>query len=150
MFKKVILFVAIFCFGALAGYFFHDNENDGFSPKSNSRNTQDVFPKEIHNSDITGRQEDIPAEAIEIYAYVIKNQSAPDGYVGGRKFNNFEKLLPIKNSNGKNISYQEWDIYPKVKGKNRGARRVVTDNHNNGYYTPDHYQSFIKIKPSKK
>ena len=150
MLKKVILFVAIFCFGALAGYFIHENETEAFSSKSNSKNSQVVFPEDIPNSDITGIQEDIPAEAIEMYAYVIKNQSAPDGYVGGRKFNNFEKLLPIKNSNGKNISYQEWDIYPKVKGKNRGAKRIVTDNHNNGYYTPDHYQSFIKIKPSKK
>ncbi|MGR3811129.1 ribonuclease domain-containing protein [Jiulongibacter sp. NS-SX5] len=88
----------------------------------------------------------IPQAAFDTWAYVKKHNRAPRGYVGGRRFGNYEKLLPQKTETGKRVYYKEWDIYPKIKGKNRGAERIVTSSTNRGYYTPDHYESFIEMK----
>ncbi|SOE21496.1 ribonuclease [Spirosomataceae bacterium TFI 002] len=90
-----------------------------------------------------------PIEAYETLDYIIKYNKAPDGYVGGRKFGNFEELLPKKTEQGKKIFYKEWDIYPKKKGINRGPHRLVTGNNRTAFYTPDHYQSFIEIFPKE-
>lgn len=89
----------------------------------------------------------VPTAAYETLDYIIEHNKAPKGYVGGRTFRNFEELLPKKMPSGKKISYKEWDIYPKIKGKNRGAHRIVTGSDKKAYYTADHYKSFIDITP---
>ena len=53
--------------------------------------------------------------------------------------------MPRKDANGKKIKYKEWDVHKKVKGKNRGAERLVTGSDGRAYYTDDHYGSFIQI-----
>jgi ribonuclease T1 len=92
---------------------------------------------------------EIPDGAYETLDYILQYNKAPKGYVGGRRFGNFEELLPKKTESGKKIFYKEWDIYPKKKGINRGPHRLVTGNNRTAYYTPDHYKSFVKILPKE-
>jgi ribonuclease T1 len=89
---------------------------------------------------------DIPPYVLDVLHYIRKYQKAPDGYVGGRTFHNYEKRLPIYHTNGKAMRYREWDVHPKVAGRNRGPERLVTGNENAAWYTKDHYTSFIKIE----
>lgn len=93
----------------------------------------------------TARQSNVPHYVIDVLEEVRETGKAPSGYVGGRTFYNREKLLPKKEDDGKKIKYREWDVHPKVKGKNRGAERLVTGSDDNAYYTKDHYRSFTKI-----
>lgn len=89
---------------------------------------------------------EIPQKVLTVLAYVRENGRAPEGYQGGRKFGNFEKLLPLKDDAGSIMNYQEWDVNPKKKGKNRGAERLITSENKRAWYTRDHYDSFIEIE----
>ena len=89
----------------------------------------------------------VPTKALKVLKYVRENGVAMDGYVGGRRFGNFENLLPKKDKTGKRIEYQEWDVNPKIQGKNRGAERLITGSDGKAYYTNDHYGSFTEIAP---
>lgn len=89
----------------------------------------------------------IPAKVYKVFEYIDTHGKAPEGYVGGRHFGNYEKLLPENNKiTQKKISYREWDVNPKKQGKSRGAERLVTGNDKSAYYTKDHYQSFTQIR----
>jgi|GEM_PF-617699 len=87
----------------------------------------------------------VPSKVYQTLAYIRQYNRAPDGYVGGRKFGNYEKHLPQTTPAGKRINYQEWDVSPKKKGKNRGAERIVTGSDNRAWYTRDHYNSFVEV-----
>ena len=100
-------------------------------------NTESVAPAE--NSSV-------PQKAIAVLQYIRANNKAPEGYVGGRHFGNYEQNLPERDQTGKRIDYKEWDIHPKIEGKNRGAQRIVTGSDGSAWYTADHYQSFTEIK----
>lgn len=89
----------------------------------------------------------IPPAAYETWDYIKEHNQPRKGYVGGRRFGNYEQQLPKKTRDNKKLSYKEWDIHPKKKGQNRGAERLVTDSDGNAYYTSDHYASFIKLEP---
>jgi ribonuclease T1 len=111
--------------------------------KENKRNRK----TEEKNPDYqSNKQEKIPKKVYEVLKYVKENSTAPDGYVGGRRFGNYEKLLPQKDENGRRINYQEWDVNPKQKGRNRGAERLVTGSNSKAYFTKNHYKSFIEIE----
>lgn len=88
----------------------------------------------------------IPAYVLETLAYVKQYQKAPEGYVGGREFQNREKNLPLKTPDGSKIRYREWDVHPKERGVNRGAERLVTGNDQSAWYTKNHYKSFTRIE----
>lgn len=93
------------------------------------------------------RQKDqIPEKVLKVLDYVRQNDRAPDGYVGGRKFGNFEKRLPLKDQSGKIMKYREWDVNPKKSGRNRGTERLVTSENKRAWYTGDHYESFLEIR----
>jgi ribonuclease T1 len=94
----------------------------------------------------SNKQSKIPQKVYEVLKYIKENGTAPDGYVGGRKFGNYEKLLPQKDDNGRRINYQEWDVNPKKQGRNRGAERLVTGSDGRAYYTKTHYKSFINVE----
>ncbi len=97
-----------------------------------------------NNADaFNARQSEIPQAAYDTWNYVKKHNKAPEGYVGGRRFGNYENLLPKKGADNKPLRYKEWDIYPKKKGQNRGGERIVTSSDGKGYYTADHYNSFV-------
>ncbi len=87
----------------------------------------------------------VPEKAILVLDFIRKHKKAPEGYVGGRHFGNYEHNLPERDAAGNQIDYQEWDIQPKVEGKNRGAQRLVTGSDGRAWYTPDHYSTFIEI-----
>jgi guanyl-specific ribonuclease Sa len=89
---------------------------------------------------------EVPAKVRKVLAYVDENGKAPPGYVGGRTFQNREGKLPQTDENGKKIHYREWDVNPKIRGKNRGPERLVTGSNGSGFYTADHYRTFIKIR----
>lgn len=88
----------------------------------------------------------IPVRVREVWNYVEKNGHAPDGYKGGRVFENREKRLPVYDSNRAPIAYREWDVHPKRKGQHRGAERLVTGNDHSAWYTRDHYRTFVNLK----
>jgi len=88
----------------------------------------------------------IPDYVRTVLTYVRTNHRAPDGYIGGRTFGNYERQLPIQNGLGQRLRYQEWDVKPKIRGQNRGAERLVTSSDDHAYYTRDHYRSFTEIE----
>jgi ribonuclease T1 len=114
--------------------------NENTSIKNNDHNNaKTTIAHEI-------KKAEIPLKVYKIRDYVKKYGKSIDGYVGGRKFKNLEKRLPILNKKGKKINYQEWDVNPRKKGKNRGKERLVTGSDDVDYYTNDHYQSFITLE----
>ncbi|MGI9191762.1 MAG: ribonuclease domain-containing protein [Chitinophagaceae bacterium] len=86
-----------------------------------------------------------PDYVLKTLDYIREHQQAPDGYVGGRIFQNREKQLPTKTTNGLRIKYQEWDVHPQRAGTNRGPERLVTGDDGSAWYTADHYRSFTFI-----
>ena len=82
----------------------------------------------------------IPESARETLKALTSRHGDPlPGYVGGRAFQNRERTLP----RGR---YREYDVHPKVPGKNRGAERIVIDQRTGkAYYTADHYRTFIPM-----
>lgn len=91
-------------------------------------------------------QSKVPRYALEVLQYIRTHGEAPENYVGGREFENREKRLPAKDAQNKKIRYSEWDVRPKVKGKNRGAERLVTGSDHSAWYSKDHYKTFMKIE----
>ena len=92
------------------------------------------------------KQGEVPEKVYDVLDYVKDNGKAMDGFVGGRTFQNRERILPKVDENGQKIKYQEWDVNRKVQGKNRGAERMVTGSDGRSWYTSDHYKSFTEIK----
>ncbi|MGW6277905.1 ribonuclease domain-containing protein [Kribbella sp. NPDC055071] len=82
---------------------------------------------------------DLPQEAQHTLKLI--DQGGPYPYPkDGVVFSNFEKILP-KHDKG---YYHEFTV--KTPGENdRGARRIVTGNAGERYYTDDHYASFRRI-----
>ena len=78
--------------------------------------------------------------------HVDEFDEAPRGYQGGRHFGNFENRLPKRDRRGKFIKYREWDVNPRIPGKNRGPERLVTGSDTSAWYTGDHYENFRKIR----
>jgi ribonuclease T1 len=85
-------------------------------------------------------QATIPESARETLKALKARHGDPlPGYVGGRAFQNREQTLPCGR-------YREYDVHPKVPGKNRGAERIVIDQRTGkAYYTADHYRTFIPM-----
>lgn len=90
--------------------------------------------------------ENIPTKVYQVLQYIKANNQAMSGYVGGREFTNRQNVLPINNTDGQRIQYQEWDVNPKVQGQNRGTERICTGDDGRSWYTSDHYKSFTEIK----
>lgn len=88
----------------------------------------------------------IPQKALDVLAYVRQNKGPMDGYVGGRRFGNFENHLPRQDATGRQIDYQEWDVNPKLKGRNRGTERLITGSDGRAWFTNDHYNTFTEVK----
>ena len=83
---------------------------------------------------------EIPGYAREVFAYVMRNGRPPRGYVGDRVWQNREHRLPAGGD------YREYDVHPKIRGVNRGPERIIVDRTaGKGWYTGDHYRTFIPI-----
>jgi len=84
--------------------------------------------------------EKLPPEAKKTLDLIKKGGPFPydrDGIV----FRNREKILPLAPTG----YYREYTV-PTPGIRNRGARRIVTGQKREAYYTQDHYQSFYRIK----
>lgn len=79
-------------------------------------------------------------KAKEILKAIQKRHGEPlPGYVGGRTFQNRERTLPPGR-------YREYDVNPKIPGRNRGPERLVIEQRTGkAYYTGDHYITFIPM-----
>jgi ribonuclease T1 len=121
-----------------------NNNNDNSTQKNNKENRNNNNRNQVPPSE-GNTKGSVPDYVMTVYEYVMANGKAPEGYVGGRIFMNRENQLPMTDGNGK-IQYQEWDVFPKVRGQNRGAERMVTGANGTAYYTKDHYRSFTQFK----
>jgi ribonuclease T1 len=82
---------------------------------------------------------ELPKEARETLALIRAGGPFPYPQ-DGKTFQNREKLLPQR-SRG---YYREYTV--KTPGaRDRGARRIVSGNGGEFYYTADHYRSFQRI-----
>lgn len=100
----------------------------------------------LKNSQQAIRQGNIPKNVYDVLTHVRQTGKPLNGYVGGRRFGNFEGHLPRQDVSGQRIDYQEWDVNPKAKGQNRGTERLVTGSDGRAWYTNDHYNSFTEVK----
>lgn len=89
----------------------------------------------------------VPEQARIVLRQVRARGEAPEGIQGGRTFGNYERRLPQRDEAGRAIRYQEWDLWPKVRGHNRGAERLVTGSDGRAWYTGDHYRTFQEVRP---
>jgi guanyl-specific ribonuclease Sa len=78
--------------------------------------------------------------ARDVLAAIEKRDGAPlPGYVGGREFHNRERRLPAGR-------YREYDVHPRVVGRDRGPERLVIEqNTGRAYYTDNHYRTFVPL-----
>jgi ribonuclease T1 len=87
----------------------------------------------------------IPKNVFDVLSFVRDNGQAPDGFVGGRTFQNRENRLEKTTPDGRKIKYREWDVFPKTQGKNRGTHRLITGDDGSAWYTSDHYKTFKSV-----
>ncbi|MCF8326145.1 MAG: ribonuclease [Leadbetterella sp.] len=159
--NKLLIYILLFLGGLGLGYFWGQNSHNETFDKNETQNTivkntsQDNLQKlhEEKAEEITASENDysndntvVPNKVWKVLSQIEETGEAPDGYVGGRKFKNLEGLLTKADKNNKKINYKEWDVNPKIEGKNRGKERLVTGDDKSAYFTNDHYESFKKIK----
>lgn len=95
----------------------------------------------INNGAMRYAQETVPQKALDMAQLIKANNGIQlDGYRGGVTFRNDEMVLPS------GVSYKEYDIYPYVRGQNRGAERLVFGDDGSIYYTDNHYETFTRIE----
>ncbi|MFX4271345.1 ribonuclease domain-containing protein [Propionibacteriaceae bacterium Y1685] len=84
--------------------------------------------------------QELPAEGRE--TLVLIDSGGPFPYdKDGSTFGNYEGILPQENRG----YYREYTV--RTPGsKDRGARRIVTGEGDEFYWTEDHYESFRRIK----
>jgi guanyl-specific ribonuclease Sa len=122
----------------------------GLSLPTSERGTDQTASALPRGADSKMDPEAVPRGVAAVLEYVDRNDRAPEGYEGGRTFLNLgrddEQALPRTDAQGATIQYREWDVHPKVPGRNRGAERLVTGSDRSAYYTPNHYRTFIRIR----
>lgn len=111
------------------------------APGDSFSKTKSPGDNEIRQQDVT-----IPPKVYTVLAYIKAHGQPMPGYVGGRVFTNREQVVPTQDANGNPITYQEWDVNPKVEGQNRGTERILTGSDSRSWYTNDHYKTFTEIK----
>jgi ribonuclease T1 len=116
------------------------------SESSKKKSKKHKGNRQSDNTNPSNSTSTIPAKALKVLQYIRVHHEAPDGYVGGRNFQNREGHLAKKDASGKKISYQEWDVNPKKNGVNRGTERLITGSDNRAWYTNDHYATFQEVK----
>jgi len=80
----------------------------------------------------------VPQKALRVLETIRRTGAPPEGYVGGRVFQNREQRLPADGD------YREFDVDPHEGGRN--AERIVMDwQTKKAWYTGDHYQTFIPL-----
>ncbi|WP_306360486.1 ribonuclease domain-containing protein [Nocardia sp. CC227C] len=83
---------------------------------------------------------------VEIDAGRWPDSADAPGTHGGDTYFNRSRALPSKDAAGDPISYREWDVNPKQRGRGRDAERIVTGSDGSAYYTGDHYDTFTRMR----
>jgi guanyl-specific ribonuclease Sa len=117
-----------------------DNELRALATRASARAMPTAGVESTAESSTDSRAQSPPLKAHEMLQAVQKRHGNPlPGYVGGRIFQNRERRLPSG-------CYREYDVNPKVPGRNRGPERVVIEQRTGkAYYTGDHYVTFIPL-----
>jgi ribonuclease T1 len=100
------------------------------APLKYSDSTASTAPTSPHAS--------VPDKALKVLQVVRTTGNPPDGYVGGRVFENREGRLPASGD------YREFDVDPH-NGQRNAERLIVEWNTKKAWYTGDHYQTFIPL-----
>lgn len=97
-------------------------------------------PSSWPSEQVTPDTQAAPQKVYDVLAAIQERHGKPlPGYVGGRVFENRERRLP----KGR---YREYDVNPKIPGRNRGAERLVIEQRTGkAYYTQDHYRTFTLL-----
>ncbi|MDA3629377.1 ribonuclease domain-containing protein [Saccharopolyspora oryzae] len=82
----------------------------------------------------------LPPEAGKTWKLIQSNGPFPYPQKDGTVFGNREGVLPKEKSG----YYHEYTV-PTPGSRDRGARRLVTGDHSELYYTGDHYESFVVV-----
>ncbi len=139
---RLLILAALF---AVVWFVMHRKKQAQIAANQPNTEQQATKPKSGSGSSSSTTSTSVPTYVLDVLRYIRSHGEAPDGYVGGREFQNREKKLPAKDSQNKRIRYSEWDVRPKVEGKNRGKERLVTGSDHSAWYSKDHYKSFVKI-----
>lgn len=141
IFRKYLLWITLFLLSCQSG---NSTQNLDFDSSKDEKSVTEQVTSNQKDSK-QRRNSNIPEKAYTVLSYIREHNRAPEGYVGGRRFGNYEKRLPLKDERGASARYREWDVNPKKKGKNRGAERLVTSE-TRAWYTRDHYETFQELK----
>lgn len=85
-------------------------------------------------------ESDLPPEGVETLELIDAGGPFPYPDKDGTTFGNREGILPEESSG----YYAEYTV-PTPGSDDRGARRIVTGEGGEFYYTEDHYESFSRI-----
>lgn len=86
----------------------------------------------------------LPIEAAATWRLIQSGGPFPYPHKDGTEFRNSERRLPPKAKG----YYREYTV-PTPGERTRGARRLVTGQSAELYYTADHYVTFVKVDPSR-
>ncbi|MDA3646591.1 ribonuclease N [Saccharopolyspora indica] len=82
----------------------------------------------------------LPAEAGQTWKLIQSGGPFPYPHKDGTVFGNREGVLPDEKAG----YYHEYTV-PTPGSRDRGARRLVTGDRSELYYTSDHYESFVVV-----
>ncbi|MFB8274044.1 ribonuclease domain-containing protein [Nocardia colli] len=107
-------------------------------------------PRASEPASPTSRAAGVPGKAYdtlrEIDAGRWPDSANAPGTKGGDRWMNRAGTLAAKDGAGKPITYQEWDVNPKQRGRSRDAERIVTGSDGSAWYTGDHYETFTRMR----
>jgi guanyl-specific ribonuclease Sa len=87
---------------------------------------------------------ELPKQAADTWALIKSGGPFPYPRNDGTTFLNREKLLPATKSG----YYREYTV-PTPGSPDRGARRLITGDGKELFYTGDHYESFVAVDPTR-
>jgi ribonuclease T1 len=82
----------------------------------------------------------LPPQVAQTVALIERGGPFPYPRNDGVAFHNNEHLLPSEAAD----YYREYTV-PTPGETDRGARRIITGKGGEFYYTPDHYESFVRL-----
>ncbi|MFI6045182.1 ribonuclease domain-containing protein [Nocardia sp. NPDC051321] len=118
--------------------------------RTGSGATASGLPKPSAAGPSASRAPGVPVRAYDTLAEIDAGRwpdsaNAP-GTKGGDRWMNRGGTLAAKDAAGKPITYQEWDVNPKQRGRSRDAERIVTGSDGSAWYTGDHYETFTRMR----
>jgi guanyl-specific ribonuclease Sa len=95
----------------------------------------------------------VPTESLEVIESIRRDgvivQSGVKGPAVPKEFRNDGgtggQVLPRVDPSGKPIEYREWGTIPDEANLKPGGERIVTGSDGSYYYSPDHYQTFVRV-----